>query len=133
MIATKETIHEVIIRLAMGWGKHPYEINNGECEDFAYAVQEVIPEVKVYWGDELIDNFDFFTKAHEPEYHAFMYYNGKYYDSEEPFGVDNPAHLPCFRRKLQNSLPKESYSAPREKNQFTPEPAFNFVVRSWEV
>ena len=133
-----EKIHEVIMRLAMEWGKHPYEINNGDCEDFAYAVQQIIPEVDMFWGDELVDNYDFFTEDHCPQYHAFMYYNGKYYDAEEPYGVYNPAHLPYYERVLRESQRIKDrnnaiYPAPNVDFEFTPEPVFNFVVRSWDV
>ena len=128
----KEKIHEVIIRLVKEWGEHPYNINCGNCEDFALEVQKVIPEVEVYWGDELMD-MGFFTEDHEPSYHAFMYYKGKYYDSEELFGVANPAHLPCFQRNFRTFQPKVFYPAPNEAFEYSPEPVFNFVVRSWDV
>ena len=134
-IEVTENINEIIMSLAINWYKHPYEINNGDCEDFAYAVKKVIPEVEVYWGNEIVDNFDFFTKDHDTEYHAFMYYKGKYYDAEEPYGVDNPAHLPYFERNLRANKNKDKkiYPAPNREPQFAPEPVFNFVVRSWEL
>lgn len=66
------------------------EINNGNCDDFAFSLFEIVGgEI---WG----------TNWEYPEYvpmHMFLKHNGRYYDAETPDGVNDPEELPIFQRK----------------------------------
>lgn len=59
-------------------------INEGQCMFWSYIAY------KLYSGVELWSNED----------HAFVKYNGKFYDSETPKGVDRWQELPCNSRGL---------------------------------
>jgi hypothetical protein len=62
---------------------HPYDINCGRCEDWAYRVAELVGKgVTVY--------------DPEDECHTFIKYRGKFYDAECPNGVSDWKQLPLF-------------------------------------
>lgn len=111
-------ITEAIIELRkeyMNKGCSPQEINDGECDEFAYALQNLglgtmVKEVDLLdhsWSDEMVKawlgvSFDikhFNRKKDESFIHAFLQGNdGRYYDSETPEGVENPEDLLIYQR-----------------------------------
>lgn len=106
---TKQTqeIIEIINHLILKFAEHPYEICNGRCDEFASELADALGgEPKddgnevgplMLWGDDVPQ---FFNKSHDPDYHCFVKYNGKFYDAETPFGEASPAMLPFFMRQL---------------------------------
>jgi hypothetical protein len=53
----------------------------------------------VEWSKNMLDEYgypDEFFMDEEPMGHIWIYYNGKHYDAEEPYGVDTPWELPFF-------------------------------------
>jgi hypothetical protein len=85
----------------------PFEINNGNCEEFAGALQERFPDGDVFWGDELPDEFE--PDWHEPAFHSFFYYEHEdgrklYYDAECPDGVTTPSLLPLYIRQKEGRM-----------------------------
>jgi len=90
-----EKLTYVIKELVKKWGEHPYDINNGGCDQFAMEVQEKLPQVEVFWGDELPDMF---PDTFDSSAHCFIKLNDRYYDAEEPCGVLHPMKLPLFFR-----------------------------------
>lgn len=77
--------HE-IRRLVRRYNKHPYDINNGDCADFADELAAALGD-----GAEAID-------LPEEWAHSCVRYQGRYYDAEEPYGVKHWRQLPlCVR------------------------------------
>jgi hypothetical protein len=62
------------------WAFEPCDINTGMCENFVYNVRKVYPEAKEV-GIRM-------EKPNGP-FHTVLRYNGKFYDSETPDGVNN--------------------------------------------
>jgi len=56
--------------------------------------------INSYGGDEAPH---FFDTAHDPSSHCYIFYDGLYYDAEEPLGVSSPAELPLFMRQANRS------------------------------
>ena len=102
------TISEAIRDLADAWGCSPQEINTGDCDSFA----EMIVNQgfgKNVWGGELYEkewsprarSIETWIKNGYAEGHYFTVYEGRYYDSECPEGVDWPDDLPFYQRVIQ--------------------------------
>jgi hypothetical protein len=66
------------------------EINEGQCEDFAKDLKRQV-------GGEIQDN-EMLNRAELDWYHAFLFLDGRYYDSETPNGVEDWRQLPCCQR-----------------------------------
>lgn len=81
------------------------KINNGECMNFAANVADLGYGVDI-WGDEDwlswspdIESYpDWFT--HFAPYHCFVWYEGRYYDSECSEGCEYADQLPFYQRQL---------------------------------
>lgn len=101
---TTNDIAQQIKDLVQEYGIHPFDINSGYCEEFADTicerVEDSIQEARLEWGDEA--EFLFGPK-HDPGSHCYIVHENKYYDAEEPYGVDSPAKLPLYCRQ-QNSV-----------------------------
>lgn len=67
------------------------DINRGDCEIFAIYLNHFFPD-----GD-VTDNEVMGDRKHD-WYHAFLYLDGRYYDSEAPDGVTDWRNLPCCAR-----------------------------------
>jgi len=65
-----------------------HEINNGYCEEFAYALKNKLR------GGFVVDT----PLGGEFPTHSFLKYRGKYYDAELPDGTPDPINLPIFAR-----------------------------------
>lgn len=88
---TRTDITEVIHELVKEYGQTPYEINNGDCQHFAYELHNRVKgaevfEVGGFWMQEEVD---------EPS-HFFIRFNNRYYDAETPQGVKDWKNLPIF-------------------------------------
>ncbi len=98
------TVEDIIRERLSKWDMKPYDINSGNCEDFAMEVIGFITgsgetdETFLAWGDNYPQHF---SDKHFPEYHCFVVHKGRFYDSECPEGVDSPALLPLFVRQLE--------------------------------
>lgn len=77
-------------------------INKGYCDLFAEdLVEELGGKTDITY---IIDNDEL---APDDSYrigtdHVWVYHNGKHYDAETPYGVDNFLELPHFKRWLKN-------------------------------
>jgi hypothetical protein len=80
------------------WMKDPYSINCGDCELYSHCLCIVFPEAKSHWGEELLtqDEFDDDAIRDIYEWHCITEYQGRYYDSEHPFGVANFKSISAF-------------------------------------
>jgi hypothetical protein len=118
-IATKLNITEAIKALVKeftsGVNSHPsnaYDINNGLCDQFAFDIMKKIEGSEYFWGDELEDEFWGMEKAHGIKRwgeehgfgHCFIVFEGRYYDSEAPEGVDHPKDLPFYIKRLAYAM-----------------------------
>lgn len=82
--------------------KDPAEINTGWCEHFALLVAYLIgDEAQVWWDTELDKEFSYDDFWGGGGHHAFVYYRGRYYDSECPEGIDDWRNLPIYVQKLK--------------------------------
>jgi len=97
-----EVIRAVCNVYQMIYGQTPYDINCGNCEEFAHDVIGILnggkpceetEELSAWWNDEL-------DPQDEP-CHKFIRYRGRYYDSQSPEGVDDWRDLPCFQGSKQ--------------------------------
>jgi len=87
----RKDITAISLKLLQEWdnrGFSPYSINCGYCDIFAEQVVEELREGEI---EETAFH------ANNPQ-HVWVYYQGKYYDSEVPFGVDDWRELPIFLR-----------------------------------
>jgi hypothetical protein len=64
----------------------PYMINNGNCDEFAEDI------INLIGGTLLETDFD---SSNGPD-HIWVYHNKKHYDAETPGGVSNWKSLPIF-------------------------------------
>lgn len=78
-------------KLVREYNKSPYEINNGECEDFAMNIIERMGG----YSDELTDNA---TPDMGLPGHYWIEYKGVCYDAECSSGVLGWQNLPIFLR-----------------------------------
>ncbi len=89
------------------YGKTPYQINCGDCEDFGVEIESLFPKAVGDWGD------GFWTWAYENKpdfrnsgtsdddadkyaYHYIIEYQGKFYDAEHPNGVEDFRTISAF-------------------------------------
>ena len=70
------------------------DINDGDCHDFACNLRMLVDDGEVYWDDEI-------QQGASRGYHAFLLYEGRYYDAELPQGADNWWELPFYARYEQ--------------------------------
>ena len=90
------TIHIRIKELVLLWGIHPFDINNGHCEEFAEIIVQEINGARIEWGEE---SESLFGPEYSPDLHCYVVLSDKYYDAEEPYGVDSPNKLPLYHRQ----------------------------------
>lgn len=96
MLAINIRIKELVRR----WGIHPFDINNGHCEEFAKIIEAEVDGARMEWGEE---SASLFGPEHDPSSHCYIVYANKYYDAEGPYGVNNPFKLPCYRRQADRA------------------------------
>ena len=71
----------------IAFGSRPEDINDGNCEGFAIDVKRMVPFVEVWGGD-----------------HYALGLDGRWYDAEDPVGVDDWRRLRCFQREFARGL-----------------------------
>jgi hypothetical protein len=89
----KANVPAVVKKLVKEFGKTPYQINDGECDDFADKLQEQIGGVFLQtapWDGN-------FVSSQLPG-HAWVYWGGRHYDAETPNGVADWKQLPIFKK-----------------------------------
>lgn len=139
-MTTSADITQAIERLCQsyikdGLAKDAYAINNGLCEDFATDLMATLAKPA---GMEMLCNESFMNPDHDswdwallekhwnilpPDGltqsqvdavrfggHAFLVFEGRFYDAECPAGVHSFFDLPLFQKPLQRAL--EALSAP---------------------
>lgn len=94
---TFKILSDSIKQLVTELGEHPYDINNGLCDQFAETIEERVRGARAEWGDEEDHPF---APSQYPEDHCYIVYKGRYYDAEEPYGMDCPTKLPIFQRQV---------------------------------
>lgn len=112
-----ENMDNIISDIILDFNCSPEEINQGSCEDFAFKVKKKIPSVQILSTEdfyELADEtsikqnvqtlsvYDYSNKAPKNfEFgqigHSFLYYNGKFYDSELPKGSEDLFDIPSLK------------------------------------
>jgi hypothetical protein len=75
------------------YDQNPYEINCGNCEEFAADLIAVCGKGNMFWHDEMEDCT---TEEEKWWAHCFVEVDGRFYDAECPNGVDNWRQIPCF-------------------------------------
>lgn len=84
-------LRQVICKTIQEAGVSPYEINNGQCEDFA---SKIVSKVEGS-SDVCTENFVEFGLLPG---HVWILFEGKHYDAEAPHGVKDFSDLPIFKR-----------------------------------
>lgn len=77
----------------------PYEINCGNCQEFASELEDEFPDGQAVWGDEIPS---LFPQAFDPSGHCFFEHDGRFFDAESPSGVTNPVELPFYDRIMKH-------------------------------
>lgn len=78
------------------------DINNGQCEEFAACIQEVMGSGRTVWGDELYGELSTDQYMIEDDTANFAWHcvyeseHKRYYDSEHPWGVDDFREMPIW-------------------------------------
>lgn len=89
---TPHQLAEAIRSVVEEWGVSPQEINAGRCEDFAYAVLELL-------GDPPEVEHEIFP-GRPSGTHSYLTLGGRYFDAEAPMGVNAVRDLPVIKRWL---------------------------------
>jgi len=74
---------------------HPFQINNGLCEDFAYHVADICDDARV----DAPENHGFSPMDGRYGGHVWISDGEKFYDAEAPEGVSDWRRLPLFLRR----------------------------------
>ncbi len=85
-----------------------WEINNGQCDTFAEIITFAGYGILI-WQDELEDFTEYTFGEHKQEiinscHHCFIYYKGRFYDSDSPEGYEHPIELPLFENGLKEII-----------------------------
>lgn len=92
-LAIADAIAALVTLYAKTYSVSARLINCGLCEDFANDLCVIVPGAEARWGDELDDSND---AAECWAYHCVTVYEGRFYDSEYPFGVDDFREMSAF-------------------------------------
>lgn len=93
-------IREVILARVEAWIENGFTaetINEGSCDDFAAEIADRVPGAVAIWDFEQSGD----TKTEFHYMHCFVRYQGRFYDSETPSGVDDWLNLPTFQRHIE--------------------------------
>lgn len=93
-------IEDVIVELnKVFWNLYeltPWSINCGSCEYYADCLAEIVPGCEGFWGNELANEEDGEDDLDQFAYHYITCYNGRYYDSQHPWGVDDFREISAY-------------------------------------
>lgn len=93
-------IREAILANVKKWEENGFTaetINEGSCDDFAAEIASTVPGAVAVWDFEQSGD----TKTEFHYMHCFVRYQGRFYDSEMPSGVDHWMNLPTFQRHIE--------------------------------
>lgn len=109
MVTETEHITRPILKLRVLYAKadglKPHAINQGDCMNFARRIASM-GFGQAVWGNDLDMSLYSENVQHIKNWmaiaygHAFIWYDGKFYDSECPQGCDYPDQLPFFQREI---------------------------------
>jgi hypothetical protein len=102
MSRSETPIEGLIKELTKEYAKDGYtvsSINHGMCEEFAEEICRRLSGAEAFWGDELATEQDAEDEAlmDELRYHKVVKFEGRYYDSEHPEGVDDFRTMSTFK------------------------------------
>ena len=91
-----DLISKVIREMTVEWKRHPWDINNGMCEEFASAVYDRLIKEDAVWKrlcfrDSSRSSYGGHVWLYDPE-------TGLHHDAEEPYGVLKWQNFPIFFR-----------------------------------
>lgn len=94
-------ISEIIRSLVQSWDCSAFQINCGECEDFAWRIIERLgleneTDTTYIRADPVDEQDEFGNKDLFWPSHYWLVHEGKHYDAECPQGVDCWHDLPIF-------------------------------------
>jgi hypothetical protein len=81
--------------------KSPAQINDGDCDSFAVDVARRLPGAVALWDHEA----DVDGETSHYRRHAFVAYQGRFYDADHPDGVDDWRQMKEFRRNRPVQMP----------------------------
>ena len=97
--ADNDKLTDLIHNLAKAWNCSPYDINCGQCEEFAFAVLDENDQLKVRFQDmEDVCTESFAGADNDLPGHVWIVCDGRHYDVECPGGVNNWEELPIFKK-----------------------------------
>lgn len=112
----KMGITQAILKLRIEYaqrGHSPKDINGGLCADFADDIisRFGLSDGVAVWGEEVpVKHWSSYVQkiqdwfSHFAICHCFIWYRGKFYDSETPQGCDYPDQLLCYQRNINYLL-----------------------------
>jgi len=100
-----------VINKMGGYNDNLYELSDDMISNFRdpkYALDywdgELIETPYGVWSKNGLDRYGYppipLKDIKEEFNHVWIYYNGKHYDAEEPYGVNNWTELPMIKRQL---------------------------------
>lgn len=97
---TDEQIVDLIMHELSSQGWHtPAKCNDGYCGHFADKV------VRALGRGQVVSTDDVDLGPHQGGRHEWIYVDGRHYDSETPYGTDDPHDLGYFRRHEGRAMP----------------------------
>ena len=101
-------VKQVIRKLVKQYGEHPYDINNGNCNDFAWAIAKRVKGVSVMETGNCFEAAtpeERFNPPNDGPTHFFVKVGRRYYDAESPDGEIDWRFLPLFRKRAKGRKP----------------------------
>ena len=94
-------IEQVIRQIIDDIGRHPAEINSGQCVEVSQRVVSEIEEAQEPCYAALTDEMPPYTSNEYRKYggHSWVQFDGRHYDAEDPQGVDCWRDLTHFERQ----------------------------------
>lgn len=98
ILAPASKIPAAIKSLVASYNMRPYDINNGNCDDFALdLLKQVGGEI---WETNPMGD-DTPEAGQELATHVWLYHSGKHYDAEHPMGVTNWKKFSIFKSEFK--------------------------------
>lgn len=110
MTNSVQPISHVIRSVVKSMGMHPYDINNGLCDNFAEEVITLLGGCSDILTETTPECETDFLVGTELPSHIWVKYNGDHYDAEEPEGVEFWWNLPLFNRLKNKPTYKSIFS-----------------------
>lgn len=91
-----EAINHLVHLYAHLYGVSAHRINCGMCDQFAADIAYLIEGAVDIWGNELCPEDMDESEVDDYAYHCIVVYQGRYYDSQHPRGVDCFTEITAF-------------------------------------